>query len=282
MKKLAILLAWENFSSYYSEQLANAVSGEYETFITHDNSIDFSDFDVVVSFFPQRNPITNKNNVIKLFWEPHELGWEKANINVGCSVMIYRKLNFQDCKSMYAPLGVNTDHFNYQDFPDGKIVVGWAGAYTNPRKRFKETSECINSIPGVDFRPNLVEAGEGKCVGPIKNTKDMAQYYKTIHIYVCGSANEGFGLPLLEAAACGRPIITFNVGVAAELSRDGAGIIFVNDFQEMRERVEELSKDIDKIKKLGEMSANAIRVGKWMWKDIAPCWIKIFKEIEKL
>ncbi len=36
----------------------------------------------------------------------------------------------------------------------------------------------------------------------------MADWYRSLTAYVNGSSGEGFGLHLIEAMACGRPVVT--------------------------------------------------------------------------
>jgi len=69
-RKLAILLAWKNFSEYYSQQLAEAVSDHYETTIAY-GQLNWDEFDVLLSFFPQRSTGCDPGRVIKCLWEPH-------------------------------------------------------------------------------------------------------------------------------------------------------------------------------------------------------------------
>lgn len=284
MKKLGILLAWDNFSEYYSQELANVIAKEYETTITYDPSTDFTDYDVVMSFFPERDPITRKNNVVKLFWEYNEIGMNRGKVNIACSTYTYRMLLEADPNALYIPLGINTDHFSVQPFPEGKPIIGWAGSITNARKRIGELTACINST-GFEFKPNkAVWTGNGMFNGPIplKDTNKMWQYYKTIHIYVCGSYAEGFGLPLLEAASCGRPIVTFDVGITSELLHDGAGVIIVNDWDDMRYHVKKLAEDPKRILRLGENSAKAVRSSaKWLWAHVYGRWLEAFRKAEE-
>jgi glycosyltransferase involved in cell wall biosynthesis len=49
-------------------------------------------------------------------------------------------------------------------------------------------------------------------------TNDLASYYKTADIFLNTSWYEGYGMTLVEAAACGTPIISTDVGVAREVS----------------------------------------------------------------
>ena len=48
-------------------------------------------------------------------------------------------------------------------------------------------------------------------VGPIKN-EDLPNYYQTHQVYINTTSYESFGMAICEAAACGIPIVSTNVG----------------------------------------------------------------------
>lgn len=54
---------------------------------------------------------------------------------------------------------------------------------------------------------------------------EMAALYRAADVYVQPSYGEAFGLASLEAAACGRPVITTNWGAAAEIFSSGGAYL---------------------------------------------------------
>jgi glycosyltransferase involved in cell wall biosynthesis len=54
-------------------------------------------------------------------------------------------------------------------------------------------------------------------------TAEMALWYNSAEVFVYPSLFEGFGLPVLEAMACGTPVITSNVSSLPEVA-EGAGL----------------------------------------------------------
>lgn len=59
---------------------------------------------------------------------------------------------------------------------------------------------------------------------------DMAAFYKAIDLFVLPSKSEGLPRVLIEASACGTPVIATDVGGARELVHDGAtGILVPTD-----------------------------------------------------
>ncbi|ANV91384.1 MULTISPECIES: glycosyltransferase family 1 protein [Cyanophyceae] len=54
---------------------------------------------------------------------------------------------------------------------------------------------------------------------------------------------EGFGLPLLEAMACGLPVITSNQSSLVEVAKDSAILVDPKNVQEIRSAMERITKD---------------------------------------
>ena len=80
-----------------------------------------------------------------------------------------------------------------------KIIIGTISAHF-PRKRIDWLiNNFIKKISEEDQRI--------KFLGKIPEEK-MVTFYKNIDIFVFPSKIEGFGLPIVEAASCGRPVLT--------------------------------------------------------------------------
>lgn len=56
-------------------------------------------------------------------------------------------------------------------------------------------------------------------------TSDLVLLYNAAEVFVYPSLYEGFGLPVLEAMACGTPVITSNVSALPEIAGDAALLV---------------------------------------------------------
>ena len=109
--------------------------------------------------------------------------------------------------------------------------------------------------------------------------KELALFYSAADVLVFPSTYEGFGFPVLEAIACGCPVITTKLTSLPEVGGD-AVIYLKNPFDE-----NELIKKIDNLlasekvqKKYSVLGIKQAR--KFSWKKCAEETIRIYKKLE--
>ena len=61
--------------------------------------------------------------------------------------------------------------------------------------------------------------------GGIRDRRDLAQLFAAADVFVSASLMETYGLTLVEAMACGTPVVAFRVGGIPEAAPDGQGAI---------------------------------------------------------
>ena len=103
--------------------------------------------------------------------------------------------------------------------------------------------------------------------------EDMPEYYNDIDIYVCASRTEGTPNTVLEAMACGVPVISTDVGIVPEVfGEKQKEFIIKRDKNELKDKIKELINDRKKRQELSEENLKQIK--EWSWKNKA----KLFKE----
>jgi len=74
-------------------------------------------------------------------------------------------------------------------------------------------------------------------------TIDKPALYSGASVFAFPSAYEGFGMPILEAMACGTPVITSNVSSMPEVAGDAAVIVNPKDTHEISEALTKVLSD---------------------------------------
>lgn len=84
----------------------------------------------------------------------------------------------------------------------GMIVVGEG----------REKNKLKQLVAGYNLEGNIIFEGW---------QSDLISYYKTSNVFLSTSFYEGYGLTIIEALACGCPVISSDVGIAGEVISEG-------------------------------------------------------------
>ena len=117
-----------------------------------------------------------------------------------------------------------------------------------PRKNLRRLIEAFADIADTDADVALVIVGASgwltSDLAPLVQQRDLADriiftgyvpddelphWYQAATIFCYPSLYEGFGLPVLEAMACGTPVVTSNTSSLPELAGDAAVLIDPTD-----------------------------------------------------
>ena len=139
-----------------------------------------------------------------------------------------------------------------------------------PRKNLGRLVEAFERIGHTDTDVSLVIAGgHGWLGGPINETIAKSPMRDRIHVlgsvpqsllralywhadvFVLPSLYEGFGMPILEAMACGTPVVTADVSSMPEVAGDAAVLINPHDATSITEGVLQAREHQQKYRELG-------------------------------
>lgn len=99
-------------------------------------------------------------------------------------------------------------------------------------------------------------------------------------IFVFPSLYEGFGLPPLEAMACGTPVVTSNAGSLPEVMGDAALLINPESEKEIASAMLRLLDNEVLRNQFRQMGCE--RVKKFSWKETAKRTLEIYREVYKI
>ena len=130
--------------------------------------------------------------------------------------------------------------------------------------------EIINRNDIGNIRDHIVIPGY------IKNA-DLPYIYNNAFAFLYTSLRESFGIPLLEAMACGTPVITSNTSSMPEIG--GPEVIMVNpqNIQEITEKMLLLEKDDALYQKQKEIGI--IRAQQFSWKYTAEQLLTVYEDV---
>lgn len=106
---------------------------------------------------------------------------------------------------------------------------------------------------------------------------DLPVFYNAADIFIFPSLHEGFGLPVIEAMACGTPVITSNVYATKEIAEGAAILVDPYNTEEIANAISVLLSDSHLRKRLSRKGL--IRAKKFSWKKTACKYLEIYKQI---
>jgi glycosyltransferase involved in cell wall biosynthesis len=98
---------------------------------------------------------------------------------------------------------------------------------------------------------------------PIHDNEQLASLYNHAQCLVYPSLYEGFGLPIIEAFACGCPVITSKGSSTAEIAGDAAVLIDPNNTDDMTEKIREVFNNSSLQNQLVQLGHNRAHLFNW-------------------
>jgi alpha-1,3-rhamnosyl/mannosyltransferase len=147
-------------------------------------------------------------------------------------------LDFPEERITVTPLGVDHNTFNMNDdaeadhelnklgVPEDFVLFVGSG---DPRKNLDVARSAVGRVqhqmPLVAVGWSGWEPGTGGVLGlGYVSDRLLAQLYRRASVFVMPSSYEGFGLPVVEAMACGCPSLVADAGSLPEVGGDGVHV----------------------------------------------------------
>jgi glycosyltransferase involved in cell wall biosynthesis len=171
---------------------------------------------------------------------------------------------------------------------------------TDPKKNTKGTLKAFSDFlrqTGLDMKlvmldydqqelgKLLLEIGDTELInkivltGYVVNT-DLPAIYCQCEIFLYPSLRESFGIPMLEAMACGAPVITSNTSSMPEVAGDAACIIDPFKPEELTEAMVKILSDSNLKESL--VGKGYQQAAKFSWKAMSENVLEIYKNLNNV
>jgi glycosyltransferase involved in cell wall biosynthesis len=106
---------------------------------------------------------------------------------------------------------------------------------------------------------------------------DLAKIYNLAKVFCLPSLYEGFGLSILEAMACGCPVLTGNVSSMPEVAGEAAVLVDPNSEESILDGLKKLTSDSKLCDQL--IARGFVQAQKFTWHKTAEETVEVYKQI---
>jgi glycosyltransferase involved in cell wall biosynthesis len=147
---------------------------------------------------------------------------------------------------------------------DTVLIIAGSGEFLTPLQRQAQAYHLDRDIIFTGYIPE----------------REKCRYYNLADVFVFTSLLEGFGLSLLEAMACGKPVVAFNVAALPEVVKDGITGFLVKpgDQRAFVDRVDMLLQNEKLRQQIGMQAANHAK-NHFSWNQTASRILQIYKKM---
>lgn len=181
-------------------------------------------------------------NKIEVIWGAVDKRFKEIEISESTKSELYKKFNIQ--KDFIMCTGGDDERKN---------ISGLITAYSQMKPEIKEKYQLVIVCK---LSPNALErytelSKKLNCLGDVVFTnfvsnEELIQFYNLATIMAFPSLYEGFGLPVVEAWACGTNVLTSNNSSLVQIAGDAAIVVDAKDIKSITKGLEYALTDCDK------------------------------------
>ncbi|MFB4474384.1 glycosyltransferase family 4 protein [Oceanobacillus caeni] len=164
-------------------------------------------------------------------------------------------------------VGINKDLFkpSAANRSQKTFTAGWVGRIDgNAHRKLKGYDLVLSAKKELDIKLDIRTFTKNYVP-----KEAMVEFYQGLDCFICSSESEGLPNPVLEAGACGVPIISTKVGIVPELIKPYEnGIIIQRNASAIRDAIQYLIDNPNQRKSMGSSIRSTI-LDQWTW-DV--CW----------
>lgn len=199
----------------------------------------------------------------------------------------FRPMEFADAESVRQRLGMGGEFL---------LAVGTIEPRKNLAVLISAFEEVLRSLPGSSLQL-VIAGGAGWLSGPVfeaiakslvtnrilltdyLHDDDLRALYASCSAFIYPSLYEGFGLPPLEAMACGAPVIASDIPTFRETLDEAAHFFDPENSQQLSEAIIQVTRNQDLRQRL--MSAGLQQAQKFSWERTARLTLEVYEAAQK-
>lgn len=143
-----------------------------------------------------------------------------------------------------------------------RLIAAFAKASLDPQVHLVLTGNATPELLGSIYAKQVSSRVDFLGMVPEGN---LPALYRGAEALILASLYEGFGLPVLEAMACGVPVITSNVTAMPEISGDAALLVDPRSVEQISRAMERITRDTGLRQQLVEKGIS--RAACFSWQD---------------